>query len=201
MHVSEVECVVFDFGGTLSSAPYFSTLGAEALNVIDRVLFGNVEIVGSWMTGRTTAGDVAAFLSGHLQISAAEILAALRAGCRELELNHEVWSFAQEQHRVGRKAAMVTVNADVFDDVVVPSYGLDQMFDVIVNSADHGDGRKEEVLWPKAFEALGLEYGYHNSLLIEDSLEQVERFRCLGGLGHQYVGEESFRRWRAAVGI
>jgi FMN phosphatase YigB (HAD superfamily) len=200
LRVSEVECVVFDFGGTFCSAPYFGTLGDEAPELVDRVLFGNAEISGPWMTERMSSSDIANYLSGHLQIPASEILAALRVGCRELELNHEVWSFAQEQHRVGRMAALVTGNADVFTDVVVPSHGLDQVFDVIVNSADHGDGAKE-ALWPKAFEALGPELGYHNSLLIEDSLGEVERFRSLGGLAYQYVGEESFFRWRGAVGL
>ena len=88
---------------------------------------------------------------------------------------------------------------DVFNDVVVPAHGLEQMFDVILNTYDYHELDKR-VLWPVAFERLGPGIGYDNSLLIEDSLNAVEQFRAAGGYAYQYRGDEAFVAWLQRVG-
>jgi hypothetical protein len=71
---------------------------------------------------------------------------------------------------------------------------LADVFDVIVNSADYGEVDKRK-LWPVAFERLGLEIGYTNSLLIEDGEVEPAWFRAAGGMAYQYVGEDGLRGW------
>jgi len=78
--------------------------------------------------------------------------------------------------------------------VVVPAHGLDQLFDVILSSSDFHETRKD-VLWPIAFERLGGEIGYTNSVLIEDGETEPTMFRALGGYACQYVNDEKFLNW------
>ncbi len=122
----------------------------------------------------------------------------MEEGCRHLDFNPAVWNFALAQKPAGRKTALVTGNMDVFTKVVVPAHGLDQLFDVILNTADFGEIRKE-VLWPMAFERLGGGIGYANSLLIEDGESEPAKFRALGGLAYQYRNDGLFLDWLKTV--
>jgi hypothetical protein len=88
---------------------------------------------------------------------------------------------------------------DVFTRVVVPSHRLDTIFDVILNSADYGELRKDR-LWPIAFEMLGRGIGYHNSLLIEDGPQEPALFRANGGDAYQYEDDDRFRAWLKTAG-
>ena len=64
--------------------------------------------------------------------------------------------------------------------------GLDEKFDVIINSSDYGEIDKR-ALWPIAFEALGDDIHYGNSLLIEDGSKEPELFRGCGGFAYEYT--------------
>ncbi len=137
-----IRCVVFDFGGTLSSDPYFKLLGPRVLKQVDRLIFGaeNPHLGAGWMTGQLSSGDIAAYLSGQVGLPADVILSSLYEGCAQIGLNEAVWDFAQRQRGLGRKTALVTGNFDVFTDAIVPGRGPDKVFDAIVNSSDYGTG-------------------------------------------------------------
>jgi hypothetical protein len=79
----------------------------------------------------------------------------------------------------------------------VPDQGLENLFDIIVNSYDYRTTDKT-VLWPIAFRHLGSEYGYHNSFLLEDSARNVHTFIELGGRAHRYIGDDEFDAWLEA---
>ena len=196
MDLRSINCVVFDFGGTLSSEPYFKLLPPRALEQVDRTLFGKEDphIGQGWATGLLSSRDVANYLSPKTGLSPGFILSALYEGCAQIEFNEAVWDFVGEQGRLGRKTVLVTGNFDVFTEVVVPARGLDKVFDAIVNSCDYGTGDKDE-LWPIAFDMLGEGYGYSGSLLIEDTSHEVVRFREAGGVAYQYTDDAAFRRW------
>jgi FMN phosphatase YigB (HAD superfamily) len=194
-----IQCVVFDFADTLCSDHYFTPLGEEHEKAISKLIFGenSSRWADPWMVGKVTAKEIAVYLAGHLPLSASAILDDLHEGCRSLRFNPAVWELALDQRRRGRKAALVTGNMEVFTEIVVPTHHLDQVFDTIVNSSDYGEGRKE-VLWPIAFAQLGPVYTYANSLLIEDSMGNVERFRALGGAAHHYTSDRELMRWLSA---
>ena len=195
-----ITCVVFDFGFTLSSDRYFKLLGAQALKQVDEMMTVREDphISQGWATGLLSSQDVANYLSSKTGLAPDIILSALYEGCAQITFNEAVWNFAQQQEQLGRKTALVTVNFDVFNEVVVPNCGLDTVFDAIVNSSDYGTGDKEK-LWSVAFDMLGEEYGYSNSLLIEDSADQVRRFRNLGGIAHRYTDDAAFGRWLSSA--
>ena len=194
-----IQCVVFDFADTLCSGHYFTPLGEAHEKAISKLIFGenSSQWADLWMVGKVTAKEIATYLAGHLPLSASAILAGLHEGCRSLRFNPAVWELALDQHHRGRKTALVTGNMEVFKEIVVPIHRLDQVFDTIVNSSDYGEGRKD-VLWPMAFAQLGPGYTYANSLLIEDSMGNVERFRALGGVAHHDTSDRELLRWLSA---
>lgn len=200
MNLSSTTCVVFDFGFTLSSDLYFKLLGSEAREHVDNMITGREDphISLGWLAGQLSSRDVANYLSPKTGLEPDIILSALYEGCAQTELNEAVWEFARHQRKLGRKTALVTANFDVFSEVVVPARGLDAVFDGIVNSSDYGTGDKN-VLWPIAFDLLGEGYGFSSSLLIEDSPQQVERFRELGGVAYQYTDDVAFNRWLNSI--
>ncbi len=196
-----IKCVVFDFGFTFSPDLYFNVsppAHPQWRQVIQEHIFHDPAIIIPWMKGEITSRDVAGVIGRFVPLDVETILSTMDSGCRELAFNPAVWLFALKQKLVGRKIALVTDNMDVFSRVVVPAHKLDRIFDVIINSSDFGEIRKE-VLWPLAFEKLDNGIGYADSLLIEDEESEPAKFRQLGGYAHQYVNEKSFTKWVKSI--
>jgi FMN phosphatase YigB (HAD superfamily) len=199
MDLSHIRCVVFDYGFTLSSGFYFNVSPPGVTDWEERlqktVFRGNDDtITDPWMRGEIGLAEIAGLLTREIGLGTEEILWYLRRGCTDLGFNEEVYQFARWVRSNSLKSVLVTANMDVFSDVVVPSHGLDDLFDVIVNSADVGTCDKT-VLWSLAFNALGCGISYRDSLLIEDGEKNPAAFRKLGGVAHQYLGEGEFRGW------
>lgn len=200
---SDIRAVIIDFGFTLSSDYYFRELGPRYTERITELVFSrDSSISRRWMGGLVTSEDVAEYLSDHLDASAEDIYSALVRGCSRMSFNQAVWDFARDQKAEGRKLALVTVNADIFRDVIVPSHGLDEEFDTIVSSSDFkSESPSKRPLWDAAFDALGPEFRYANSLLIEDTRREVELFRKLGGMAYRYRNDSDFNDWLASSGM
>jgi len=190
-----IRCVAFDYAYTLCSDHYFKELGPDFDGLVHREIFNDntPKWCDPWLRGELTAEDIVAHLAAFSGISHAHIMAQLRQGCAHQTMHPAIWQFAQAQRAQGRKTALVTLNMDIFSQVVVPSMGFDYVFDVIVNSADHRHDDKM-MLWEYAFSQLdGCDFA--NSLLIDDNAKYVEYFRAHGGMAYQYTGDEDFARW------
>ena len=201
LNPGDITCVVFDFGFTLSSDLYFKVPPPECLDFQDRIqqhIFADDELVNDWMRGDIALTDIAARLAPIVSMEVPRIMDFLELGCRSLDFNEAVLSFAIEQRKQGRKTAIVTGNMDVFTKVVVPCHNLASRFDVIINSFDYREIDKS-VLWARAFELLGGGIGYRQSLLIEDGPGNVEKFRAHGGFAYQYQNDEAFKAWLESV--
>ena len=191
-----IRCIVLDFGRTLSSEPYFKPLGPEGIARISALVFGDNSLrwADPWMRGELSSRDVARYLAEHTPYAVEELLDALRRGCANVTFNPAVWDLAVQQRGLGRKLALVTANMDVFSEVIVPAHHLEETFHAIVNSADYGTLDKTQ-LWQHAFDLIGESCSFTDSLLIEDSLVNVERFRALGGHAYRYTDDASLRAW------
>lgn len=197
-----IKSVVFDFAGTLCSEPYFTPLGQDSLKAIGQLVFGDnsLQWADPWMKGDISSQDIAQYLSRSLPEIQDRILSALREGCSALNFNSAVYNFAVAQRQAGRKTALVTANMDVFTEVVVPARGLDRVFDVVLNTADHHTLDKS-ILWRRAFSILGSGRSFSSALLIDDSPRMIAMFRSLGGFAYQYEGDEAFHDWIVETGF
>ncbi|MGB8214943.1 MAG: hypothetical protein WCE68_15450 [Anaerolineales bacterium] len=201
LDLGQIKCVVFDFGNTLSPDYYFKIAPPgcpQWYETIQEEIFEVPSIVISWMEGKLTSLDIAGILSKRIPLDIPTIMSIMEIGCEHLIFNQAVWDFAVAQKVAHRKAALVTDNMDVFSKVVVPAHGLDQLFDVIVNSSDFHEIDKE-ALWPIAFERLGGGIGYANSLLVEDGEHEPRLFQALGGYAHQYSNDATFLEWLDSI--
>ncbi|HWL07062.1 MAG TPA: hypothetical protein VNQ76_01480 [Planctomicrobium sp.] len=187
---SQFSNLVVDYSGTLSFDLYFRSLGQDFLAHVQELMFrDDKSVTDRWMAGTWTARDVAVWLSSHTGRNAVDIEIELRRGCACMSLNASVMELVQDTRSKGLKSALVTINADVFTKVVVPTQNLHEFFDVIVNSADQREIDKRQ-LWKHAFCLLGPEAGYSNSLLIDDSKKSVEWFREAGGTAYHYQQDD-----------
>ena len=201
IHPANIKCIVFDFGFTLSSDLYFKVTPPEYphwRDVIQKCVFDETQIVEQWMVGNLTIVDIAGIISRYINMDIASIVETMEKGCEHLNFNQAVWNFALAQRDNGRKTALVTGNMDVFTKVVVPCHRLHEVFDVILNSFDYKELHKER-LWPIAFQHLGDDIHYGNSLLIEDGDTEPARFRELGGYAYQYSTDELFVEWLCSI--
>jgi len=199
---SDIECVVFDFGFTLSSDLYFKVAPPECpdwQNLIQKHIFSNNDLIDNWMSAVVTLWDIAEELAPVVDMKVPRIVELLKSGCEDLNFNEAVLTFAIAQREQGRKTAIVTNNMDVFTEIVMPCHNLDDKFDIIINSFDYHEIDKS-VLWAKAFELLGNGIGYSQSLLIEDGEKNVTKFRRNGGYAYQYTNDECFLTWLKSTG-
>jgi FMN phosphatase YigB (HAD superfamily) len=196
MLLRHIRCIVFDFGFTLCSEPYFGPLGPDEIARISRLVFGDnsPHWADPWMRGELSSADVARYLATRTPYSVSELLSSLRQGCSDMHFNPAVWDLAQQQRGLGRKLALVTGNMDVFTEVIVPAHRLDETFHAIVNSANYGTLDKT-VLWQCAFDHIGDGCTFDNSLLIEDSRTNVALFRSLGGQAYRYIDDTRLLAW------
>ena len=198
-----IRAVIFDFGGTLSSDFYFNVNPPgrpDWFQTIQKRLFADQPLVDRWMRQEAGLEDIAAALAPEMRMSVAETLHWAIQGCQQVRMNPVVWQFAEQMKNSGRSIAIVTGNMDVFNRFIRPNQNLDDLFSVIVNSCDYGELDKT-ILWPLAFRQLGPEVGYHNSLLIEDSPNNVARFIAHGGYAHRYTDDEALKKWLQAAGL
>jgi phosphoserine phosphatase len=199
LHVdlTTIRCVVFDFGFTLSSDLYFTLAPAgypHWRDTIQQHIFDQRPIVNAWMTGDLHLVDIARIVAQHIDLPLAMIVETMELGCTTMTFNPAVWEFACAQRAQGRKTALVTANMDVFTKVVVPAHQLDTVFDIILNTADYRELRKE-LLWDRGFQMLGDNLHYATSLLIEDGPIEPALFRARGGFAYQYEDDKRFRQW------
>ena len=89
---------------------------------------------------------------------------------------------------------------DVFTETVVPAHGLNSIFDVVLNTADHQTLDKS-ILWRKALGDFGPEHSFSSALLIEDNLRMVSLFESLGGYAYQYERDQTFQAWLEETGF
>ncbi|MBT6616220.1 MAG: HAD family hydrolase [Deltaproteobacteria bacterium] len=193
---TNINCIIFDFDGTLCFGRYFELLGEESLDAIGTLVFGNNSALWAerWMKGDLTSRDVASYLSEHLAVSEEDILSALKQGCSNMTFNPAVYDFALQQHGTERKTALVTANMDVFTEIVVPAHGLDDVFDIVLNTSDYRTLDKS-ILWRKALEVFGPKFSFATSLLIDNSPAMISLFESLGGHGYQYENDPAFLAW------
>jgi len=202
VNLADIQCIVFDFGFTLSSDLFFKVAPPECpawQRLIQQHIFSDAALVDNWMSARVTMAEIAEQLAPIVGMAVPRIIAFLKLGCEKLNFNEAVLAFAIRQRALGRKTAIVTGNMDVFTQVVVPAHNLGSQFDVIINSFDYREIDKY-ILWERAFEQLGAGLGYPQSLLIEDGEKNVSKFRAKGGMAYRYENDERFLDWLMSIG-
>jgi len=83
----------------------------------------------------------------------------------------------------------VTVNPDLFDDVVA-HYSLLDSFEAVVTSSSQGTDDKVDLCW-RALRILGVD-GASDTVLIDNLQTNVDAWVSAGGKGHLFVDDRRF---------
>jgi hypothetical protein len=87
----------------------------------------------------------------------------------------------------------VTVNPDLFSEVIVPLCGLDRVCDAIVTSWEERTDDKR-ILNRVAMERMGIDCHNNAALLIDNKRSNIDDWLTLGGAGYHHVGDDAFAR-------
>jgi len=186
-----IKAVIFDYGLTIGCEYYFNKPHPEITNwseLIQEIAFRDTGFSEKWMKGELRTQDIAEEISNRTSVSCAEIEEFLRIGCQSIKENAEVVAFARYLKKNHFPIAMVTVNFDIFNEVIIPFHGYAEVFPVIVNSCDFGTFDKSS-LWPIAFSKMNPVVNYDDCLLIEDKESEIDKFIGHGGQAIHYTGE------------
>jgi hypothetical protein len=188
--VTEVGCVLWDFGDTLADQDWMRVCppgvpgwAAGYGRVIDRV--GE-----AWDRGELTMSELVDQVAVELALNPGLVFGHVKARCRELAFYPEVMASVR-LHRLPQ--ALVTLNPDLFLDLVVPHYRLDEDFDLLVVSCLEGSTDKAQ-LCALAVERLGLEVGAGQSLLIDNLEANIQAWAQFGEPGYWFRGPAIFEQ-------
>jgi FMN phosphatase YigB (HAD superfamily) len=192
-----VKLILWDFGDTLADERWMLApmVGAPDWPKLyhDRVVGGALGL--RWNTGAISTGEVAAELAGALGVEVGAVIAHMEACSRRLRFFPKVMSFIEE---CAAPQAIVTVNPDIFTNIVVPEYQLDQRVDLIVTSWQQGTEEKS-ALCGCAIDQFGIAVSLAECLLVDNRADNVLAWRSKGGAAYHFRGENAFCEEFAAV--
>jgi FMN phosphatase YigB (HAD superfamily) len=191
--------VLFDFGDTLAREP-FCTLPPPGVPDWEAAVLATYDadgLIDRWCAAEVTFDDVVERVAVRCGMTPADARSAMEHDWRNLRLNERTLAFARDLGR-SRRAAIVTVNPDIFTTVITPHYGLDRDFPVIVTSWEERLLDKTE-LCALALDRLGAAGAFETALLVDNRADNVAAFRARGGQALLFEDDASFARAEPAL--
>jgi phosphoglycolate phosphatase-like HAD superfamily hydrolase len=183
-----IRAILWDFGGTLADESWMhvAMAGDEAWAELYRDVLDTDDLVRRWEEGEATTADVVEALAMRSGKGRGAILTHMHACCRNLRFYPKVMDLVA---RTALPQALVTINPDIFSEVVAPHYELARRFDVIVTSWQEGLTNKA-VLCEIARLWLDPSLTAAECLLIDNLAANIDAWRARGGQGLQFTGED-----------
>jgi FMN phosphatase YigB (HAD superfamily) len=148
------------------------------------------DLADAWNVGAVDSNTVYATLAERTGMAYEAVEAHAQDCCRRLTFHSAAWGVASERRR---PQAVVTVNPDLFTDLVAPACDLSAVFDHVV--ASHVEGTDDKVvLCDIALGRLGCAGDRSEALLIDNRLDLIEAWRNAGGSGYWFQGDDHFAR-------
>ncbi len=183
----DVDGLLWDFGDTLCDERFIWGSGPEWMKIYGTFDDG---IGDQWCTHDLDTAAFATELAQRMERPHEEIVAHMV----DRSTNHIVfydytYSFFKARHL---PQAIVTVNPDLFSEVIVVAHDLDSYCDTIVTSWEERTVDKA-ILCELAVERMPFELERGHALLIDNKQTNVEGWREAGGLGYHYTTDAAFR--------
>ena len=182
-----IRCLLWDFGNTLCRETFIWSSGPE-WEAVYRAFDGGW--AHGWNVGAMDSEEFARRASEHIALPPEQILAHMHERSRHIEFFEFTWAFFQRRHR---PQAVVTVNPDLWSEVIVPLHGFDETADALVTSWEERTVDKG-VLCSIALERLSLDCEPSEALLIDDKPANLDAWAERSGAGYLYVSDEAFER-------
>jgi len=188
--MNKFQAVLFDFDGVLCHDHFYDkTFLAERPEVcawVNTHIFNDAELTRKWMRGQMSSIEINEFVADGTGIDFSVVQKKFEDSIRLMRLDERVVQLAERLMLSGIKTGIVTDNMDVFSSITVPDKNLDELFNVILNSSDHGLLKQDDngKVFDVALEALDVKI--ENALHIDDSPKNIELFKNKGGNGFLY---------------
>jgi hypothetical protein len=181
-----LQAVLWDFGDTLADERWMLAPldGAPGWPEIYRTVLDGGDLADRWNIGSIAAADVADAFGRSLGVPTERILEHMRACCRNVSLNAGVMALTAS---LEVPQAIVTINPDIFSDVVVPHFGLRDRFAAIVTSWEERTLSKAD-LCDIAMSRLPGAVDRAACLLIDNRADNVAEWRARGGAAWLFDG-------------
>ncbi|MCR9246141.1 MAG: hypothetical protein NXI31_14010 [bacterium] len=153
------------------------------------------ELADSWFRGDVTAADIADRMAGVTTMSPAAALTHMQDCCRHVRFFMGVLDLAQSTEL---RQAIVTINPDLFSQVLAPHFRLERDFEVVVTSWEERSLDKVQMC-RTALSRLDPEAGPSDGMLIDNLADNVAAWQAAGGAGHTFGGQHGLPDLRAAV--
>jgi phosphoglycolate phosphatase-like HAD superfamily hydrolase len=184
----KIQCLLWDFGDTLCNERFIWGSAPEWTDVYRTI--DSDGVAARWCTGDLCTGEFTAILARRMDLPRESIMRHLRDCCRAIEFFEETFRFFRSRHL---PQAIVTVNPDLFSEVIVPVHGLDRYSDAIVTSWEEGTDDKR-ILNRTAIERLGVHCDSASALLIDNKEANIDAWLSVGGAGYLHLGDAAFAR-------
>ena len=181
-----IKCLLWDFGDTLCDERFIWGAGPEWMALYETFDGG---IGDDWSTHKLDTPAFAAEVGNRLGMPADDVISFMRERCQHIRFFDFTYNFYLSQRL---PQAIVTVNPDLFSEVIVPLHGFDQSADVIVTSWEEGTTDKE-VLCRLALERLPIDCEPAEALLIDNKQHNLDDWAKAGGAGYLFTTDDEFR--------
>ncbi len=125
-----------------------------------------------------------------MPLTAEQVLAHMVERCRHIEFFAFTYAYFRARHL---PQAIVTVNPDLFSEVIVSLCEFEDVTDVVDTSWDErtvDKGRMCEI----ALERMGVACGAEGALLIDNKQKCLDEWSQRGDLGYLFRSDDAFKR-------
>jgi FMN phosphatase YigB (HAD superfamily) len=144
---------------------------------------------GDWDTGRLSATEIAAEMADRLACTPGEAHAYMQELCQRIVFYPRIDAAVRNRRARGGRQALVTVNPDLFEEVV-GNYSLLDVFDAVVTSAVHGTANKV-MLCHRALAILGID-DPGEAVLIDNLAANINGWSAAGGQTYLFSSDGTF---------
>ena len=182
-----ISLVLWDFGNTIVDERWMQQSMEEVADwpKLYRDSMHDVAISRAWNIGEITSRQVAEILAERGNVSPSVVLSHMKNCSRQIRFFDKVTRVVK---RCEIPQVLVTINPDIFSDVVVPHYSLDKLFEIIVTSWQEKCDRKAD-LCDVAISRVNCGLKREEALLIDNSRENVRDWVSRGGRAYMFTGE------------
>jgi hypothetical protein len=169
--------------------------GPEWMVIYDT--FDDSGLGSRWCLDKISTAQFADAIAERVGLVPDAVVAHMTACCHHIRFFDATYRFFRSRQL---PQAIVTVNPDLFSEVIVPIYGFDSDCNVIVTSWEERTEDKR-ILNRLAIDRLGIDCANHEALLIDNKRTNIDDWISIGGAGYHYLGDERFARNLAAGGL
>lgn len=187
--------LLVDYDGTICFDRFWRSADHAIFAQIQIHLFGaDRKMLTTWMRGQLTSEEINQFLARKTDVSYQKLWEVFVHDCLTMRVDPKY--LAKIRYLRSRfTTVLMTDNMDCFSRFTVPALQLDQSFDVILNSADHGQLKNDSngQIFVQTAEAYG--NNMKDTWLVDNSKQVCEQFVALGGNACFVDAEHPVQLW------